>query len=242
MESRLRSGSHLPLLEIAMSQFAVQRRMMVDCQLRTYDITDARILDAMGSVAREAFVAPSEAVLAYTDQCASATDGPRGPQSRYLLTPMVLGRLIQAAEVGEGDSVLDVACGTGYTSAVLSLLGAHVTALESDPALAERARALLAAHTAGPVEVVTGPLAAGHPARAPYGIIVINGSFEQEPVGLLSQLKDGGRLVGVKGSGRSGRAMLYRKSGTAVSGRPVFDAAAPSLPEFLPVPAFAFAL
>lgn len=223
-----------------MSQFAVQRRMMVDCQLRTYDITDGRILDAMGSVEREIFVAPSEVVLAYTDQCAAASDGPRGPQTRYLLTPMVLGRLLQAAEIAEGDSVLDVASGTGYASAVEARLGARVTALESDPALAAGSRALLARAGAASVTVVEGPLSKGHAAGAPYDVIVVNGSFEQEPTELLAQLADGGRLVGVKGTGRAGRAMLYRKSGTAVSGRPVFDAAAPALAEFQPVPAFAF--
>jgi protein-L-isoaspartate(D-aspartate) O-methyltransferase len=216
--------------------FALQRRMMVDCQIRTYDVTDARILDAMDAVARETFVAPEDAVLAYTDQCAAASAGPRGPQTRYLLAPMVLARLIQALEISAGDSVLDVAAGTGYASAVMAALGARVTAIESDPALVARASTLLAGTG---IEIVQGALATG-PNGGDFDAILLNGSFEVEPAGLFALLKDGGRLAGVKGSGRAGRAMLYRKSGSVVSGRPVFDAAAPALVEFEKIPAFTF--
>lgn len=217
--------------------FALQRRMMVDCQIRTYDVTDARVLDAMEQVAREAFVAPDEVVLAYTDQCAAASEGPRGPQTRYLLTPMVLARLVQALEIAEADSVLDVAAGTGYASAVMARLGARVTALDSDPALVAKARTVLGGTG---IEVVQGPLATGPAGGGAFDAILVNGSFDVEPTGLFALLKDGGRLAGVKGSGRAGRAMLYRKSGSVVSGRPIFDAAAPSLVEFEKIPAFTF--
>lgn len=225
--------------EFAMSEFALQRRMMVDCQLRTYDITDSRVLDVMGEVPRERFVAPSDQVLAYTDQSPAASEGPVGPQTRHLLIPMVLARLVQAGEVRPGCRALDVATGRGFGAAVLARLGAEVTALESDPALAALARTILAQLAPG-VTVVEGPLTAGHPGRGPFDVILVEGSFEVEPKGLFDQLADGGRLLGVKGTGRSGRAMVYRKSGGFVSGRPVFDAAAPLLAEFKAEPAFAF--
>jgi protein-L-isoaspartate(D-aspartate) O-methyltransferase len=222
-----------------MSDFALQRRMMVDCQLRTYDITDAAVLDVMGELPRERFVASSDQVIAYSDQPAAAGDGPRGPKTRYLLTPMVLARLVQAARLGEGERVLDVASGTGFGAALARRLGAAVVALDSDADLVARARTLLAELAPG-AEVVQGALENGWAAGAPYGVIVIEGSFEVEPQALFGQLADGGRLVGVKGTGRAGRAMLYRKSGEVVSGRPIFDAAAPALAEFGRAPAFVF--
>ncbi|MFO1148782.1 MAG: protein-L-isoaspartate O-methyltransferase [Alsobacter sp.] len=222
-----------------MSDFVLQRRMMVDCQLRTYDITDAQVLDVMGELPRERFVASGDQVIAYSDQPAAAADGPRGPATRYLLTPMVLARLVQAARISEGERVLDVAAGTGYGAALARRLGGAVVGVESDEGLVQRANALLAELAPG-AQVVQGALDKGWPAGSPYDVIIVEGSFELEPEALFAQLADGGRLVGVKGTGRAGRAMLYRKSGTVVSGRPIFDAAAPALPEFRKAPAFVF--
>jgi len=213
--------------------FATQRRTMVDGQLRTYDVTHAGLLDAFGAVPREAFVNPAQRPVAYTDQPQPLGHG------RALLTPMVLARLIQAAEIIPGDRVLEVGCGTGYGTAILAALGASVVALESDAELAGRAKECLG--LAGAVAtVVIGPLPAGWTAAGPFDAIVMNGSFETEPTALLSQLREGGRLVGVHGVGRAARAMLYRRAGGHSSGRPIFDAAAPILPGFEALPAFSF--
>jgi len=152
---------------------------------------------------------------------------------------MVLARLIQAAEIKPDDRVLEVGCGTGYGAAILTALGASVVALESDPELADRARACLAA-AGSAATVVTGPLPDGWAALGPFDAIVMNGCFEKEPTRLLAQLGDRGRLVGIRGVGRSARAMLYRRAGGHSSGRQVFDAAAPSLPGFEAVLAFSF--
>ena len=216
-----------------MPDFDHQRRTMVDGQLRTSDVTQAGLLAAFGAVPREEFVNIAQRSTAYVDQ----------PQrlggSRALPAPMVLARLIQAAEIEPGDRVLEVGCGTGYGAAVLTALGASVVALESDPELADRAKVCLAAAGAA-ATVVTGPLRAGWAELGPFDAIVMNGSFETEPSELLSQLREGGRLVGVRGVGRSARAMLYRRAGGHSSGRPVFDAAAPILPGFEATPAFSF--
>jgi protein-L-isoaspartate(D-aspartate) O-methyltransferase len=220
-----------------MPDFALQRRMMVDGQLRTYDVTQAGVIAAMGSVPREAFVEEADRAVAYVDS-PLAVAGSAG--TRTLLTPMVLGRLIQTAEINPEDRVLDVACATGYSAAVLSRLAAEVIAVESDSVLAERARGALSALGCANVSVVTGALDKGAADRGPYDVIFVGGSFEVEPQALLDQLKDGGRLVGVMGTGRAGRAMIYRRSGQTVSGRVAFDAAAPSLAEFRRPPEFVF--
>jgi protein-L-isoaspartate(D-aspartate) O-methyltransferase len=92
----------------------------------------------------------------------------------------------------------------------------------------------------GNVTVVTGALAAGWPARAPYDVIVLEGCTEIEPRALFEQLREGGRLVCVKGRRPIAHAMIYRSTGSDVSGRPIFDAVAPVLPGFTQPLAFAF--
>jgi protein-L-isoaspartate(D-aspartate) O-methyltransferase len=222
-----------------MLDFVAARRMMVDSQVRTSDVTDQRIVAAMLELPRERFVPGSNAELAYLDLDV-AVNGASGSAQRRLLKPMVLAKLIQAASVGVGDRVLDVACGTGYSSAVLARLAGSVTALEADATLAREARDNLPAAGALNVEVVNGPLAAGWQAGAPYDVILLNGSAEVVPERLLQQLRDGGRLVGVVGRGPASKAVLHLRTGGTTSGRPIFDAAAPPLPGFAEPPAFVF--
>ena len=218
-----------------MIDFAAARRMMVDGQVRTADITDLRLLAAIGDVPRERFVPESKAELAYLDQDLPVSDG---DGRRRLLKPMVLAKLIQLAEIGDTDHVLDVGCATGYSSAVLARLAGSVVALEEDRALGRTAEQALAG--VSDVTVVVGPLVTGWPIAEPYDVIIMQGATEVAPDALLAQLKDGGRLVCVLGPGPQRKATIYRKIDGDVSGRPAFDAAAPLLPGFNRAPAFVF--
>ncbi len=136
--------------------------------------------------------------------------------------------------------MLDVGCASGYSSALLAQLARSVVALEEDPALARHARENLAALGVQNAAVVSGPLTEGWPLEAPYDVIVLNGATEVAPQALFHQLRDGGRLVCIKGRPPAGRAMLYRAVGGDVSGWPIFDAAAPLLPGFAAPAAFVF--
>jgi protein-L-isoaspartate(D-aspartate) O-methyltransferase len=218
-----------------MIDFAAARRMMVDGQVRTADVTDRRLLAAMSDVPRERFVPESKAELAYLDRDLPASDG---QGSRRLLKPMVLAKLIQMTEIGETDRVLDVGCATGYSSAVVARLAGSVFALEEDRSLARAAEHTLAEFPN--VKVVVGPLVTGWPLAEPYDVILMQGATEVVPDALLRQLKDGGRLVCILGPGPQRKAMLYRKVDGDVSGRPMFDAAAPVLPGFQRAPTFVF--
>ncbi|WP_445500470.1 protein-L-isoaspartate O-methyltransferase family protein [Microvirga sp. G4-2] len=220
-----------------MVDFTQARRMMVDSQLRTFDVNEIPLLDAMGNVPREKFVLPGREELAYIDQDILVSDS---ATRRYMLSPMNLGRMIQALGVEAGEKALDVACGRGYAAAVFDKLGAQVTALESDETLADAARKSLAAAGAGGVEVVIGPLDRGYVKNAPYDLILINGAVDLRPEALLQQLAEGGRLVCVKGRGRAARATLYVRSGDAFGERSLFDAAAPVLAPFVQEPGFTF--
>jgi len=213
---------------------AKARRLMVDGQVRTADVTDLDLLEAMLALPRERFVPPGKAALAYLDN-----DIPLG-KGRALLKPMVLAKLIQAAHVGKGDRVLDVGCGTGYSTALLARLAGSVVALEDDADLAARARDTLAAVGAAGAEVIVGPLSAGWPSAGPYDVILVNGATEIVPEALGRQLKPDGRLACVYGRAPAGKATIYRLSEGRLVGRPVFDAAAAVLPGFAAVPQFVF--
>ncbi|MFK0690393.1 protein-L-isoaspartate O-methyltransferase [Mesorhizobium sp. IMUNJ 23033] len=221
------------------ADFSERRVKMVDGQIRTTDVTSAPLLDAMLSVPREAFVGADQRDLAYIDGDIRISDGANGG-ARYLMEPSPLAKLLQLAEIGVGESVLDVGCGTGYSAALLSRLARSVVALESDPALAETARSTLSALGCDNVTVVTGPLPQGHAAKAPYDVIFIGGSVEDVPASLFDQLSEGGRLVAVEGQGNSGVARLFFKTGGVVTGRRAFNAAIKPLPGFERIHAFEF--
>jgi protein-L-isoaspartate(D-aspartate) O-methyltransferase len=217
-----------------MIDFTKARRMMVDSQLRPTDVNDREVLEAFLAVPRERFVSADLASVAYLDRDL-AVDA-----RRALLKPMVLARMIQAAEIKASDRALDVACGTGYSSAILARLAAAVTALDDDAERSRRCAEILTQVGGGNVSAVCGPLEAGWQAGAPYDVIVVNGACETEPQALMRQLAEGGRLVAVIGTGPDGRATLFRKDRGEIGSRAVFDATAPALPAFAKAPAFVF--
>ena len=219
-----------------MTDFAAARRNMVDGQVRTADVTDLRVIAAMLEVPREQFVAPAMAGLAYLDFDVPVGGGDK--PARRLIKPMVLAKLIQAADLNATDRVLDVGCVTGYAAALLARIAGEVVALEQDAALAEAARAALV--PLPNVGVMSGPLIEGWAQGAPYDAILLEGATELAPDMLLRQLKDGGRLVCVLGAGPGAKATLYRRSGEEFGARTLFDAAAPVLPGFVKPPEFAF--
>jgi protein-L-isoaspartate(D-aspartate) O-methyltransferase len=221
-----------------MSGFSTARQKMVDCQVRTYDVTDARIIDAMLAVPREAFVPEKQRSLAYLDLDLDVSDG--GSVKRYLIKPAVTAKLLQAAEIGDTDNVLVVGCATGYVAALAARLAAQVTATEGVSALAERARDILGQLGVGNAVVKAAAAADGDSPNGPYDVIVLNGATEVAPTGLYRQLKEGGRLVGVFALAKPARAILVTHAHDDFGNRALFDAAAPVLPGLERVPAFVF--
>jgi len=166
---------------------SAMRQAMVSNQLRTNAVSDPRIVAAMGRVPREAFLPAGMARLAYRD-----TALPLG-QGRAANVPIATGRLLSEAQVAPADRVLLIGAAGGYTAAILAEIAAHVVAIESDAALAAIARTALAENSR--VLLVEGPLEAGHPAGAPYDLIVIDGAVPAVPQALVDQLAVGGRVV-----------------------------------------------
>lgn len=221
-----------------MADFAAARRMMVDGQVRTNDVTDSRLLAAMMDTPREIFVPRAKRELSYLDLDVPVGEGKGAP--RRMLKPMTLAKLIHAASPQPTDRALDVGCATGYSSALLSQLVASVVALEADPALTAQAKAALAEMGVRNVELMTGELVAGAPAKAPFDVIVIEGAVDFVPDALLAQLAEGGRLVCVQGIGPAAKATIYSRNRGDISSRPVFDASASALPGFAKAHAFVF--
>jgi protein-L-isoaspartate(D-aspartate) O-methyltransferase len=210
------------------------RQHMVDSQVRTNRVTDERLIEAIRTLPRERFVPDRARPRAYLDDDVEIAPG------RYLMEPMVTARLIQAAEAKPEDMALVVGAGTGYAAALLARLAHTVVALESEPALAQRASAVLAELAIDNAIVVEGALNAGCAKHAPYNILYLDGAVEQVPSALMSQLAEGGRMVGVLLDRGVGRATLWIKNGNAVSHRMLFDANVGRLPGFAAPARFVF--
>ncbi|MDP2330400.1 MAG: protein-L-isoaspartate O-methyltransferase [Reyranella sp.] len=221
-----------------MSGFSTARQKMVDGQVRPSDVTDIRILDAMLAVPREAFVPSSRRALAYLDLDLDVSEG--ASAKRYLIKPVVTAKILQAAEIKQGDNVLVVGCATGYAAAIIAHLAGQVTATESDSSLAAKAGDVLAGLGLANVTVRTAAAAEGDPANAPYDAIILNGATEIVPDRLYSQLREGGRLIGVFATTQPPRATLVTRSHGDFGNRALFDAAVPVLPGLERAAAFVF--
>ncbi len=216
-----------------MADYAVQRLNMVESQVRTNDVTDVRIHLAMREILRERFVPGAKRALAYAESVVEVVPG------RFLLDPRTFSKLAQLAEITPADTILDVACASGYSSAVLAQLGAKVIALEEDAELVRIASDVLP--TIGTnVTVVQGKLSDGYRAGAPYDVVFINGAVETVPESLKAQLAEGGRLVAVIRKGPQGRAHVFVREHGRVGGRPDFDANVPVLQGFREPAGFVF--
>ena len=211
---------------------------MVDGQVRPTDVTDIRIIDAMLAVPREAFVPPHQRALAYLDLDLDVSEG--GPAKRFLIKPVVIAKMVQAADIKDTDDVLVVGCASGYLAALAAKLARQVTATECDPSLVAMARGVLAELGIGNVTVKAAAVAAGDSAKAPYDVIILNGATEIVPDELYRQLKEGGRLVWVFAMTQPQRAMIVTRSHGDFGNRVLFDAAIPVLPGLERPAAFVF--
>lgn len=226
-----------------MIDFARRRLTMVETQIRPNEVTDPRLLAILRALPRERFVPDRLRPLAYIDEAVEVFPSIDGAPARFLLAPMVLARLVQLAAVEPHDTVLDVGCATGYSTAVLAGLGRAAIGLEPEPELAEAARDALRELGIVNAEIVEGPLGRGHREAGPYDVILLNGSVPRPPEALTAQLCEGGRLAAVLSNGgadRQGRAYFFVKVGGEVSGVPHFDAGARPLPGFAPEFSFSF--
>jgi protein-L-isoaspartate(D-aspartate) O-methyltransferase len=213
---------------------ATQRANMVESQVRTNDVTDPRIYGALREVPRERFVPSAKRALAYADVPVEVAPG------RYLLDPRTFGKLLQLASLRATDRVLDVACGTGYSTVVLAKIVKSVIGLEQDADLVRMASDLIPQNGATNATVVQGGLTEGAKAQGPFDVIVIEGAVDAVPDQLLAQLAEGGRLVAIVTGGGPGQAQLFVREKGGIGRRLDFDATVPALAGFKKVVGFVF--
>ncbi len=221
----------------ATPDFALQRRNMVESQLRPNKVTDERILTLMEELPREWFVPEAARGVSYQDEDVVIATG------RSLLEPMLLARMLQALRVQPTDRVLEIACGTGYGTAILAQLGGSVTAIDMDSSLLAAASANLRRLNLT-ARLTAAPFARGLPEEAPYDVIFIGGAVAEVPESWGAQLAEGGRMVVVvrkdSGVAQYGVAYLYEKKEGLLAVHPLFDAQTPYLPGMTPKPHFVF--
>ncbi len=210
------------------------RDLMVETQVRTNDVTDARILRAMRSLPRERFAPAAKRPLAYADGEVEVAAG------RILLRPRDLSKLIQALAPQANERALEIAGATGYGAAVLASCCKEVVTLDPDPELSFAARAALESVGALNVKTVSTAATDGWADAAPYDIIMLNGAAEFVPDAWLRQLSPGGRMGVIVRQGAAGSARIYTRTGDALAFHVAFDAAPPVAPGLARPPAFAF--
>lgn len=204
--------------------FKAMRLAMVESQLRTTAVDDARVIRAMSSVPRERFVPADKAALAYAETLMPLGDG------RHMNLPMATGRLLTELALTNEDHVLAVGSASGYTAVLCAELAKSVVALEQDPAIMALGADALSAHAS--VEQAIGPLQEGWAQSGPYDAIIVDGAIGYLPDALVDQLADGGRLAaGVIEDGVT-RLIFGRKHGDAFGTVAFVDAQSAVLPGF----------
>jgi protein-L-isoaspartate(D-aspartate) O-methyltransferase len=212
-------GSH-------MQDFAALRTMMVDTQVRPQDVTKFNIIEAMLTVAREAYVPEALRDVAYVGDNITLDGG------RVMLEPRTQGKVLDALDVQPDELVLDLGCGLGYSAALLAHLAEAVVAVEEDEALATEAQTILSEQGIDNVAVIAGALAEGSAKHGPYDVICIEGGVETIPAALIEQLKEGGRMAAIFMDGALGECRIGHKLDGKMHWRMAFNATAPVVSGF----------
>jgi protein-L-isoaspartate(D-aspartate) O-methyltransferase len=172
-----------------MHDFESERARMVREQVAARGIVSPHVLQAMGQVPRERFVAPDFADLAYRDR-------PLPIEAQQSISqPYIVGLMLDRAGIAPGDQVLEIGAGSGYAAAVISRIAARVFSVERHAELARSARQRVAALGYSNLSVLQGDGTRGLPEYAPYQAIVVSAGGPGVPKVLLEQLAVGGRLV-----------------------------------------------
>lgn len=187
--------------------FEQARQNMVENQVRPWDVLDARVLDALTQVRREAFVAPEHRRLAFADLSLPIGHG------QVMMKPVIEGRVLQALDLQPTDRVLEIGAGSGFLTACMARLCAHVTAVELHADIAAAAQARLAGAGVGNVSLITGDVLGGWQPQEGFDAILVAGAVWQVPQRFLGWLKPGGRLLAIRGESPAQQAVLLTQTG-----------------------------
>ena len=218
--------------------YAKAREMMVEQQVRPWDVLDPRVLDVLARLPREAFVGERHRALAYAD-----LELPIG-HGETMLKPVIEGRALQALALEGGESVLEIGTGSGFLTACLASLAREVVSVERHADLADAARGRLQAQGLANVDVVAADAFAWEPDRA-FDAICVTGAVDAIPSRFVQWLRPGGRMFVVRGRVPAMEAVLLHAApdGGDVNGSRIeslFETDLPYLLGAAPTPAFVF--
>lgn len=209
-----------------MTGFSASRIVMVDSQIRPSDVTKFPIIEAMLHVPREQYVPDDKRDIAYSESSIEVYP------KRRMLEPRTFAKLLDALDITPDDVVLDIGCGLGYSTAVITRLASAVIALEQVEELSNDAQECLSNENVDNAAVIAGPLEEGSFKHGPYDVIIIEGGVEHIPHTLIDQLKEGGRIGAIFMKATVGYARIGYKTNNNINWRTVFDANAPILEGF----------
>lgn len=188
-----------------LDRFTLQRRQMVETQLRARGIRDERVLEAMARVPRHEFIAESFRDQAYEDHPI-----PIG-ENQTISQPYIVASMVETLWPQPSFKVLEIGTGSGYVTAVLSQLCHQVYSIERHASLAREAESTLTRLGYGNVKVMVGDGSLGAPEYAPFDAIIVSAAAPQAPPSLIKQLADGGRMVVPVGPSVSQELQLVEK-------------------------------
>ena len=217
----------------------IARYHMVEQQIRPWNVQEPEILALLGSMRREDFVPAAYRSMAFTDMEIPLSDGAQ-VDGQCMLAPRVEARTLHDLHIQPHETVLEVGTGSGFMAALLARRASSVLTLEIDPALADMARSNLAAAGIHNAEVRVADGARGAAVYGPFDVIVLSGSVAVVPPVLLDQLKPGGRLFAVVGTGPMMRATIITRKDSGLETSQPWDTVVPRLQNFAELPHFQF--
>lgn len=213
--------------------YANARELMVEQQVRPWDVLDARVLDVLATLPRDGFVGEAHRSLAYADLALPIGHG------EVMMKPVVEGRMLQALDLQPGDEVLEIGTGSGFMAACMGRLSRNVTTLEHHRDLADAARARLVARgLAGNIDVVADDAMSWDAGGGRFDAVCITGAVATLPPRFLEWLRPGGRLFVVRGVAPAMEAVLLRPTPDGMDTQSLFETELPYLAGAGPTPRF----
>ena len=214
--------------------YAKAREFMVEQQVRPWDVLDPRVLDALATIPRDAFVPAAHRTLAYADLALPLGHG------EVMMKPVVEGRMLQALELEPGDEVLEIGTGSGFVTACLGRLAREVVSLDVHADFTAAARARIdESGMGGNIRLETGDALQWNTDRR-FDAVCVTGAVDHIPPRFLEWLRPDGRLFLVRGRAPVMEAVLVRNGVNAPRIESLFETDLPYLAGAAPVPAFTF--
>lgn len=212
--------------------FQQARHLMIEQQIRPWEVLDPNVLDTLAELQREDFVPLRQRKLAYVDVALPLEHGER------MMKPVVEGRMLQSLELGDADEVLEIGTGSGYVTACLARLARAVTSIDIHPEFTERARARLAELGMNNARLETADALAFEPGKQ-FDAVCVTGAVDVVPARFLDWVKPGGRLFVVRGASPAQEAVRLLRTEAGFEELSLFETDIPYLAGAAPVERFA---